>query len=167
MNTRAAPVIIEIDTPDESATGAIGARLATAVPADAGHALSIHLQGDLGAGKTTLVRGFLRGLGVTGVVRSPTYGLLEPYAVGGRSVLHLDLYRLADPGEVAALGLRDHDEPGAIWLIEWPERGGGALPPADLAVTLTARPGVHHLRLAGLSASGGLWLRRAGLLEPA
>jgi tRNA threonylcarbamoyladenosine biosynthesis protein TsaE len=165
MSTQAAPVIVEIDTRDESATGAVGARLAESVPAGLDRALRMHLQGDLGAGKTTLVRGFLRALGVTGVVRSPTYGLLEPYAVAGRVVLHLDLYRLADPGEVAALGLRDHDEPGAVWLIEWPERGGGALPPADLAVTLTARQGAHHLRLAGLSTSGALWLRRSGLLE--
>lgn len=165
MSANAAPVAVEIDTPDESATGSIGARLAAAVPVDVDRALRVHLQGDLGAGKTTLVRGFLRALGVTGVVRSPTYGLLEPYAVAGRTVLHLDLYRLADPGEVASLGLRDHDEPGAIWLIEWAERGGGALPPPDLAVTLAAKPGAHHLRLVGVSAPGALWLRRAGLVE--
>ena len=165
MTALAVPLVLEIDTPDESATGAIGAQLAKSIPAGVDRALRVHLQGDLGAGKTTLVRGFLRALGVTGVVRSPTYGLLEPYAVADHRVLHLDLYRLVDPAEVAALGLRDHDEPGAIWLIEWPERGGSALPPADLAVTLTARPGSHHLRLVGLSAAGGLWLQRSGFLE--
>lgn len=150
-----------IDTADGSATEAVGAALASAAPTGLDRALCVYLQGDLGAGKTTLVRGFLRALGVQGPVRSPTYGLLEPYAVPGRTVLHLDLYRLDDPEEVAALGLRDHDEPGAIWLIEWPERGSTALAPPDLRVGLAADVAAHHLDIAAFTPVGLQWLERA------
>lgn len=163
MSAAASTTMSCIDTPDESATEALGARLAGAIPAGLDRALCVHLKGDLGAGKTTLVRGFLRALGVTGAVRSPTYGLLEPYAVAGRTVLHLDLYRLADAAEVSALGLRDHDEPGAVWLVEWPERGGTALPPPDLRVTLAADRHAHHLRIAAHTSAGSDWLTAAGL----
>jgi tRNA threonylcarbamoyladenosine biosynthesis protein TsaE len=131
------------------------------LPTGVERALSVHLQGDLGAGKTTLVRGFLRALGVSGAVRSPTYGLLEPYAVAGRPVLHLDLYRLAEPTEVASLGLRDHDEPGAVWLIEWPERGAAALGPPDLRVTLQADRAAHHVTIEAVSQAGLRWVGAA------
>lgn len=149
---------LRLDTPDEAATEALGAALARTAPTDIPRALRLHLQGDLGAGKTTLARGFLRSLGVEGTVRSPTYGLLEPYAVAGRSVLHLDLYRLVDPAEVMALGLRDHDERGAVWLVEWPERGGAAVAAADLVVTLSADRPAHHLQLTARSPVGSAWL---------
>ena len=153
--------LLRLDTPDEAATESIGASLARGLPAGIERALSVHLQGDLGAGKTTLVRGFLRALGVTGTVRSPTYGLLEPYVVAGRTVLHLDLYRLAEPTEVGALGLRDHDEPGAVWLIEWPERGAAALAPPDLRVVLQADRDAHHVTIEACSAAGLRWLGAA------
>lgn len=153
--------VLRLDTPDEAATEALGAALARSLPTGIDHALSVHLQGDLGAGKTTLVRGFLRALGVTGAVRSPTYGLLEPYAVAGRAVLHLDLYRLAGPTEVDALGLRDHDEPGAVWLIEWPERGAAVLAPPDLRVTLRADRVAHHLDIEAWSPAGLRWVEAA------
>lgn len=100
----------------------------------------IALEGELGAGKTTLVGGVLRRLGFSGHARSPTYTLIEPYELDGRSVFHLDLYRLTDPREVDALGLRDMLHPGTVLLIEWPERGAGALPATDLSV---------HIRYAG------------------
>ena len=90
--------------------------------------LIVYLKGDLGAGKTTLVRGFLRGLGYKGTVKSPTYTLIEPYRIAGKSICHLDLYRLADAEELEYLGVRDLLQEETVLLIEWPERGEGVLP---------------------------------------
>ena len=119
---------------DEDQTLALGARLAAAC----GNGQTvIFLRGDLGAGKTTLARGFLGALGYTGKVRSPTYTLMEPYQAAGRQVVHLDLYRIAHPDELEYLGLRELLNGDAIFLVEWPERGAGALPTADLTVTLS------------------------------
>src|SRR5512144_1151837 len=112
-------------------TEAFGARLARARPKENALA-TVHLSGDLGAGKTTLARGFLRAAGVTGPVRSPTYTLIEVYETPAVSVVHLDLYRLLDPSELEPLGLREWARPGYVWLIEWPERGEGRLPCPDL-----------------------------------
>ncbi|MGE7138484.1 tRNA (adenosine(37)-N6)-threonylcarbamoyltransferase complex ATPase subunit type 1 TsaE [Luteibacter sp. NPDC031894] len=116
--------------PDEEATIALGQRLAALLHGG----LVIYLHGDLGAGKTTFARAFLRALGVGERVKSPTYSLVEGYDVGNRRAFHLDLYRIADPGELEWLGLDSLAEPGAVVLVEWPERGVGALPPADLAI---------------------------------
>lgn len=114
---------------------AIGATLAAAIaPIDA--PLVIALEGELGAGKTTLVGAILKAFGFTGHARSPTYTLIEPYELGGRAIYHLDLYRLTDPREVDALGLRDLQEPRSVTLIEWPERGAGALPPIDVRISI-------------------------------
>ena len=141
---------------DEAATRALGAALATA--AEGGGVLLLH--GDLGAGKTTLARGFLRARGHDGAVRSPTYTLLEPYPLEGGAVYHLDLYRLADAGELEFLGLRDLDEPGATFLVEWPERGVGALPAADLEVTLDYAGSGRQATFEALSHRGRVWLER-------
>ena len=134
---------LSIELADEAAMEAFGARLAAVLPPGT----RIHLQGDLGAGKTTLVRGFLRGLGHAGKVKSPTYTLIEPYDVAGRRVFHLDLYRLSDPEELEFLGIRDLFEPGATSLIEWPERGAGVLPPADLLIRIAHRPAGRRIWL--------------------
>lgn len=120
--------------PDEAATLAFGARLAQTL-LRAGRGV-VYLHGALGAGKTTLARGLLRAAGVAGTLRSPTYTLMEPYLADGQAFLHLDLYRLVDPSEVEHLGLRDYPLDSTIWLVEWPERGRGYLPPPDLSVHL-------------------------------
>ncbi len=126
-------------------TRAIGAALAQAISrlrADASTDVTnnapvvIALNGELGAGKTTFVGGFLCALGVSGAIRSPTYTLIEPYEFGERTIYHLDLYRLADARELEMLALRDLLLPGAVLLIEWAERGIGALPTPDVALTL-------------------------------
>lgn len=113
-----------------------GAALADALLEVSGAAIVVAIQGELGAGKTTLVGGVINALGIAGAARSPTYTLIEPYEAHGRYVYHLDLYRLADPQEVEALGVRDLLMPDAVLLIEWPERGAGALPHADLAIAI-------------------------------
>ena len=138
-------------------TEAFGERLATARPA--GNALAtIHLAGDLGAGKTTLARGFLRACGVSGAVKSPTYTLVEVYETPTVSVVHLDLYRLLDPEELEPLGLREFARPGYLWLIEWPDRGTGRLPFPDLSVTLSGGPSGHEINVTGTSALGDVWV---------
>jgi len=103
---------------------ALGARLARELAGGQIWALS----GELGAGKTTLVRGMLRGLGFEGRVKSPSYGLVESYRAGGLDVHHLDLYRLGNPDELDFIGFEDLLGPGSVVLVEWPERAGGRLP---------------------------------------
>ena len=123
------------------------------------------LQGELGAGKTTLARGLLHQLGVTGYVRSPSYTLLETYHAGGLRVLHLDLYRLEGAGDLAVLGLRDELDPGTLLLIEWPERAADTLPAPDLCVTLSIAGHGRQARLEAATAPGAAWLEatRSGL----
>lgn len=134
---------------DAGAMDTLGRRLAGVL--DRG---VIFLEGELGAGKTTLARGILRGLGHTGTVRSPTYTLVEPYELPGGTVYHLDLYRLADPEELEWLGLRDMLERDALLLVEWPERGAGCLPGADLVVRIAPRDGGRSVDLVSASTLG-------------
>lgn len=124
-------------------------------------AVRVGLSGDLGAGKTTFVRGLLRHLGVTRPIRSPTYSLVERYDVGALEVLHADLYRLESPDALAALALDEADRAGALWLVEWPEQGGAALPTPDLALSLVVEGAVHRIHAQPLSGEGERWLQRA------
>ena len=140
--------------PDTDATEALGQALARTRPAVA----VVHLRGDLGAGKSTLARALLRALGVAGAIRSPTYTLVERYPVEGGEAWHLDLYRIGDAGELEFLGL---DEGAAVlWLVEWPERGGAALPRADLQVDLSVEGNGRAARLMAASPQGQQWLER-------
>ena len=118
--------------PNEAAMMAFGGKVADELP-NGGIVL---LKGNLGAGKTTLVRGLLRHLGHQGIVKSPTYTLVEPYNLKGREVYHFDLYRLGDPEELEYMGGRDYWESGALCLIEWPEQAKGYLPEADLTINI-------------------------------
>jgi len=126
---------------DDTATENLGRTLAAACPSQC----LIFLRGDLGTGKTTLSRGFLRGLGYTGRVKSPTYTLLEPYEIdaGDQSpvhqIYHFDLYRLSDPEELTYLGAEDCFAADAVSLVEWPQQGEGMLPSADLEIRLEYR----------------------------
>lgn len=139
---------------DSDATEALGQALARTRPPFA----VVHLQGDLGAGKSTLARALLRALGVTGAIRSPTYTLVERYPVEGGEAWHLDLYRIGDAGELEFLGL---DEGAAVlWLVEWPERGTGALPPADLLAVLEVDGAGRSVDLRAASEQGEQWLGR-------
>lgn len=127
---------------DEPATLSLGAELAKLCPQQL---CIFHLEGELGTGKTTLTRGFLRALGHQGKVKSPTFTLVEHYQLNGRDIFHFDLYRLNDPGELEFLGLDDYFRNGAICLIEWAQRGSESLPSADLTIQLNYQ---NHARSA-------------------
>jgi len=149
-------------------TEALGAKLAAALkaaraasaPADSDALVVIYLTGDLGAGKTTLARGFLHAIGITEPIRSPTYTLLETYEATDLTVVHLDLYRLRDPDELEPLGLRDLARPSYVWLIEWAERGAGWLPRPDLEVRLAVGSAGHRIDAQGVSDVGAACLSR-------
>jgi tRNA threonylcarbamoyladenosine biosynthesis protein TsaE len=148
-------------TRSAGATEAAAASLARVRPMGAEVFAVIYLNGDLGAGKTTWVRGFLAACGVTAVVRSPTYTLVELYDLADATAVHLDLYRLQDEADLETLGLRDWAAPGYLWLIEWPERGGRGLPAADLQVALSAGVEAHEIVVSAATARGESWLNRA------
>jgi tRNA threonylcarbamoyladenosine biosynthesis protein TsaE len=126
-------------------TEALGARLLGAAQPPGAACRVITLAGELGAGKSTFARGALRALGVQGPIRSPSYTLLETYELPSVHAIHLDLYRLVDPAELEHLGLADYHRAGFLWLNEWPERGVGRLPPADVQFHFSILPDGHRI----------------------
>jgi len=149
-------VALNAHLPDEAATLALGAALGCALEPG----LSIHLRGELGAGKTTLVRGVLRALGHTGAVKSPTYTLVELYEVSRLVLHHFDFYRFHDPREWSDAGFRESFNGRNVSLIEWPEKAGGLLPPADVEITLTASGSGRSASLQAGSPRGTQCLAR-------
>jgi tRNA threonylcarbamoyladenosine biosynthesis protein TsaE len=125
---------VNVATADDMRT--LGHALGGALRSAGAGALVIGIEGELGAGKTTLVSGVLASLGIEGAIRSPTYTLIEPYEAAGLQLYHIDLYRLSGAREVEALGIRDLLDERAVLLIEWPARAAGALPTADLSISI-------------------------------
>jgi tRNA threonylcarbamoyladenosine biosynthesis protein TsaE len=148
--------------PDALRRGAAAGGAAVGGVTVGGAGAVLYLQGELGAGKTTCVRSLLRALGVTGLVRSPTYTLVETYILADLTCVHVDLYRLRAATEIDELGLRDMAGPGCLLLVEWPERGGAALPPADVELVLQYAGDARAAHLHAKTALGLKWLKDLG-----
>ena len=143
----------DLKLPDAAATARLGAALAAGIAP--GRVL--HLSGELGSGKTTLVRGLLRALGVTGPVKSPTFAWVEPYRISSLDLYHFDFYRFDKKTEWLTSGLREYFNPDAVCIVEWPERVGD-LPPADLAIQLGYEGEARRAKSEAHSAEGEAWL---------
>jgi len=141
---------------NEAAMLAFGAKISQTC----GDTAVIFLQGELGAGKTTFTRGFLRGLGFEQRVKSPTYTLVESYEINGQKIFHFDLYRVRDADELEFIGIKDYFIPHAICLIEWPDQGAGLLPPADLSCYIEHCSVGRKIRLEANSNVGDVILRQ-------
>lgn len=145
-----------LSLPDEAATLALGARLSQVLTAG----LVIYLDGDLGSGKTTLARGVLRGLGYAGNVKSPTYTLVELYAISRLNLHHFDFYRFSQPEEYLDAGLDEYFQGGAVCLVEWPDKAGDYLAPADLRIALFVADHGRRADFAAFSKAGHACLSR-------
>ncbi len=157
---------LQRELPDVEATQALACQLASFVAAGG----VVWLRGELGAGKTTFARSVLRALGVAERIKSPTYSLVEHYPLAsGNDAWHLDLYRIAGADEMDYLGLDALWAPGAVSLVEWPERGGSAIPPADLEIHLSQalEAAGRHARIVPVSARAHAWLRQLAVMDPA
>jgi len=144
---------IELVLETEQAVEALAARIANASDLD----LVIFLQGNLGAGKSTFARGFLHACGYQGIVKSPTYTLVEPYPLsGGKMCYHFDLYRLANGEELEFTGARDYFDATSACLVEWPEKAAGFLPEPDIRVMLEHVPEGRYAIISPVSTKGKL-----------
>ncbi len=139
---------------DESATIAIGKKLADIVKKQLSQGIIVYLYGDLGAGKTTLTRGFVQAMGHNSHVKSPTYTLVEPYDLGDWQVYHFDLYRLSDPEELEYMGIRDYFANDCCCFIEWPEKGQGMIKAPDLRIDLAYSDEQRTITLQARTALG-------------
>lgn len=137
---------------NESAMEQFGAALLSAVE----NTGVVYLLGDLGMGKTTLSRGVLRAAGHQGTVKSPTYTLVEPYKTSVGLIYHFDLYRLIDPEELEYLGIRDYFTEDTLCLIEWPEKGEGLIPGADIEVSIQLSGSGREISWQAKTTKGGL-----------
>ena len=150
---------------DESATAQLGRAIAAWLDAHRDHVAAqgfvVWLRGDLGAGKTTLVRALLRALGVTGPVKSPTFTLLEPYVISSLNFYHFDFYRFSETAEFDDSGFRELLGKGSVCLIEWPERAQDRLPTADLAVTLQTKDNGRSAHCVATGEAGARCLQQA------
>ncbi|MFY1026797.1 tRNA (adenosine(37)-N6)-threonylcarbamoyltransferase complex ATPase subunit type 1 TsaE [Actinobacillus seminis] len=147
--------------PDEISMCRFGALLMQAllnVPTEKG--IVIYLNGDLGAGKTTLARGMIQSLEYSGKVKSPTYTLVEEYHLNGKQIYHFDLYRLSDPEELEFMGIRDYFNTDSICLIEWSEKGTGLLPNPDLLVNIDYNDHTRIINLVACSSQGEQLIRQ-------
>ena len=144
----------DLNLPDAAATARLGAALAAGIAP--GRVL--YLSGELGSGKTTLVRGLLRALGVQGPVKSPTFAWVEPYSVSRLDLYHFDFYRFDKKTEWLSSGLREYFTPDSVCIVEWPERAGELLPPADLVVQLSYGGDGRQVKVQAHSAEGEAWL---------
>jgi tRNA threonylcarbamoyladenosine biosynthesis protein TsaE len=160
---------LQLRLPDSGATEALGRALAAALPATAAAGAVMYLQGELGAGKTTTVRSLLHALGVVGKVRSPTYTLIDSYVLPSLTCVHIDLYRVQSLTEVEELGIGDLAGPASLMLIEWPEKGSGAIPAADLALTLAYFGEGRQILMESGTGLGRSWMSKLlqdGSLRP-
>jgi tRNA threonylcarbamoyladenosine biosynthesis protein TsaE len=147
----------EFKLPDADATETLGRCLAVSLPSTHGGGAVVYLQGELGTGKTTIARSLLHALGVTGKVRSPTYTLIDNYVLPSLTCVHIDLYRVQSLSEVEELGIRDLVGPGSLMLIEWPEKGEGAIPKADLRLVLAYDDAARQVSILPQTPLGLAW----------
>ena len=141
-------IVVSLDNVE--ATEKLGAVLANALP----EGVLVFLEGELGTGKTSLVRGVLRELGHQGAVKSPTYTLLEEYSLAGKEIIHFDLYRLTDPEELDLIGIRDYFNGKACCFIEWPQRGQDYLPQEDIEIQISLAGSGRLARISAHSEPG-------------
>jgi len=142
--------------PTEAATAALGTAIAPTLLAG----MIIYVRGQLGAGKTTLVRGILTALGVKDRIKSPTYTLVEPYSVSSLYLYHFDFYRLRHPDEWVDAGFRDYFSSGAVCLVEWPDKAGAQLSAADMTIDLATAGDARKATLSADTEAGINCLRR-------
>jgi tRNA threonylcarbamoyladenosine biosynthesis protein TsaE len=146
--------MLELKLPNEAST----LRLGEALAVGAAPGTVLFISGELGAGKTTLVRGLLRGLGYAGRAKSPTYALVEPYSFSRLDLYHFDFFRFKDRSEWLNSGFREHFNPHTLCVVEWPEKAGGLLSPPDLHITLEFDGEARRARLEARSPAGEVWL---------